>query len=103
MPPNLSQLGQRSSQREAELDSPYSSVAGLGQVRESLEGLLEGGSRLAERGTVVGPGASLLAVGDSLVPHLAPQGMVCQAIDLLGPPLGRQRLKGLDNPRMQHP
>ena len=69
----------------------------LGQVREGLEGLLEGGHRLAERGAVVGPGAGLLAVGDGLVPHLAPQGMVRQAFDLLGHPLGRERLKGLDN------
>ena len=75
----------------------------LGQVREGLEGLLEGGHRLAERGAVVGPGAGLLAVGDGLVPHLAPQGMVRQAFDLLGHPLGRERLKGLDNARVQHP
>ena len=68
----------------------------LGQVREGLEGLLEGGHRLAERGAVPGPGAGLLAVGHGLVPHLAPQGMVRQPFDLLGHPLGRERLKGLD-------
>ena len=75
----------------------------LGQVREGLEGLLEGGHRLAERGAVVGPGAGLLAVGHGLVPHLAPQGMVRQAFDLLGHPVGRERLKGLDQARVQHP
>ena len=75
----------------------------LGQVREGLEGLLEGGHRLAERGAVVGPGAGLLAVGHGLVPHLAPQGMVRQAFDLLGHPVGRERLEGLDNARVQHP
>ena len=91
------------SQREAELDGQHPGVAGLGQVREGLEGLLEGGHRLAERGAVVGPGAGLLAVGHGLVPHLAPQGMVRQAFDLLGHPLGRERLEGLDQARVQHP
>ena len=72
-------------------------------MREGLEGLLEGGHRLAERGAVVGPGAGLLAVGDSPVPHLTPQGMVRQAFDLLGHPLGREGLEGLDQSRVQHP
>jgi hypothetical protein len=83
-------------QREAELDGQYSGVAGLGQVREGLEGLLEGGHRLAECDAVEGPGAGLLAVGDGFVPYLAPQGMLRQAVDLLGPPLGGQRFEGLD-------
>ena len=102
-PPMLSQWGQRASQSEAEIDGQHPGVAVLGQVREGLEGLLEGGHRLAERGAVVGPGAGLLAVGHGLVPHLAPQGMVRQAFDLLGHPLGRERLEGLDQARVQPP
>jgi hypothetical protein len=70
-------------------------------VCEGLEGLLEGGHRLAERGALEGPHASLLAVRDSLGPHRAPQGMVRQPVDLLAYPLGRQRLKGLDQARVQ--
>ena len=101
MPPILSQLAQRDSQSEAELDGQPLGVAVLGQVREGLEGLFEGGHRLAERGAIPGPGAGLLAVGHGLVPHLASQGVVRQAFDLLSPPLGRQRLKGLDNARVQ--
>jgi hypothetical protein len=66
-------------------------------VIEGLEGLLKGGHCLAERGAVEGPGAGLLAVGDGLIPYLAPQGMVRQAFDLLGSPLGRECFKGLDN------
>ena len=89
VPPILSQLGQRASQSEAEINGQHPGVAVLGQVREGLEGLLEGGHRLAERGAVVGPGAGLLAVGHRLVPHLAAQGMVRQAFDLVGCP-GRQ-------------
>ena len=75
----------------------------LGQVREGLEGLLEGGHGLAERGAVPGSGAGLLAVGHGLVPHLAPQGMVRQAFDLLGRPVPGERLQGLDDAGVQHP
>ena len=102
-PPILSHCAQRDSQSEAEIDGQHPGVAVLGQVREGLEGLLEGGHRLAERGAVAGPGPGLLAVGDGLGPHLPPQGMVRQAFDLLGHPLGRERLKGLDNAPVQHP
>ena len=90
-------------QREAEIEGQLPGVAVLWQVREGLEGLIKGGDRLAEGGAVVGPGARLLAVGDGLVPHLAPQGMVRQAFDLLGYPLGRQRLECLNNTRVQPP
>ena len=89
------------SQSEAELEGQHPGVAVLGQVREGLEGLLEGGHRLAECGAVVGPGTGLLAVGHGLVPHLAPQGMVRQAVDLLGRPLGRECFKSLDDAPVQ--
>ena len=102
-PPILSQIAQRASQREAELDGQSPGLAVFGQVREGLEGLLEGGHRLAERGAVVGPGAGLLAVGHGLVPHLAPQGMVRQAFDLLGHPLPGERFEGLDDAGMERP
>jgi hypothetical protein len=72
-------------------------------VREGLEGLLEGGHCLAERGAVVGLATGVLAVGDGLGPHLAPQGMVCQAFDLLGHPVRRERLKGRNQARVQPP
>src|SRR5215831_8251461 len=103
MPPNLSQLDQLVSQSEAELDGPYSGVAVLGQVREGLESLLEGGHRLAEGGAVVGPGAGLPAVGDGLVPHLAPQGMVRQALHLLGSLIPGACLEGLNKAGVQPP
>jgi hypothetical protein len=103
VPPIFSQSEQRASQCEADLDGQHPGIAVLGQVRQGLEGLLEGGHRLTECGAVKGPGAGLLAVGHGLVPHLAPQGMVRQAFDLLCRPLGSERLKGLDNARVQHP
>ena len=86
---------------------------------ECLKRVLEGSHRLVERSTADGPGTGLLAVGHRLVPHLAPQGMMRQAFDLvralpagkqalrprspLGSPLGRQRLDGLDQARVQPP
>src|SRR4029450_6315835 len=101
LPPMLSECGQRAYQGEAELEGQHPGVAGLGQVCESLESLLEGGYRLAERGAVPGPSAGLLAVGDSLVPYLTSQGMVCQAVHLLGQALGREGLQHLDKPAVE--
>src|SRR5215475_3121742 len=99
----LSQCVQWFIQSEAKLEGQSPSVAELGQVREGLEGLLAGGHRLAERGAAVCPDAGLLAVRHGLVPHLASQGMMCQAFDLLPYPVRRERLQGLDNARVQHP
>ena len=42
-------------------------------------------------------GASLPAVGQGLVPHLAPQGMVGQPFDLFGQTVGREPCDGLDD------
>ena len=99
----LSQLFQRRRQSKADLEGQPPGIAVLGQVHKGLEGLLEGGHRLAERGAVVGPGTGLLAVGDGLIPYLAPLGMVRQAFDVLGHPVGRQRLESLDNAPVQPP
>jgi len=90
-------------QREAEIDGQRPGLTGLGQVREDLESLLEGGHRLAKRGVVAGPGAGRLVVGAGLVPHLAPQGMVRQAFDLLGHPVRREHLEDLDKAHVQPP
>src|SRR5215468_5421748 len=99
----LSQGAQRTSQREAEIKGSSPGITVLGQMRQGLEGLLEGGHRLVERGAVPGPGADLLAVGHGLAPYLAPQGMMRQAFDLLSCPLGRERLDGLNKARVQDP
>jgi hypothetical protein len=72
-------------------------------VGERLERLLEGGRCLVERGAVVRPSAGLPAVGDSLVPDLASQGMVRQAVDLLSSLVGREGLQDLDQARVQSP
>ena len=43
----------------------------------------------------------LPAVGQGLVPHLAPQGMVRQPLDLVVHAVPRQRLQGFDNTGVQ--
>ena len=63
----------------------------------------QGGHRLAERGTAVGPGAGLSAIGDRFLPHFAPQGMVRQPFDLLGHPVLGERFERLDQARVQRP
>jgi len=72
-------------------------------MRESAKSLLE-----VPHGLVMGqPRYGLLpglpAVRHGLVPYLAPQGMVCQAFDLLGHAVFGEYLKRLDQARMQHP
>src|SRR5262249_2339910 len=58
------------------------------------EGLVEAGRRLAERHTVAGLHPSLPAVGDGFVPHLTPQGMLGQTLDLVRAlPAGRKALR----------
>ena len=79
---------QRACQRETELDGQSPGIAVLRQVREGLQGLLEGSHSLAERGALVGPGPGLLAVGHGLVPDRAAQGMMRQVFHLLVQPVG---------------
>ncbi len=63
--------------------------------------LLEEGHRLLVRRVGERLGTGLPEVSDRLLPHLAADGMVSQALDLLGEPIGVQRLDGLDDPGMQ--
>ena len=91
------QLHQCNAQVEPEIDSLLAPVAALREVPKGHQRLLKGGCRLAEGGARHRPGASLAAVGQRLVPHLTPHGVVRQAFDLLGPALGGERLQGCNN------
>ena len=75
----------------------------LRQMREGTERLLEVPHGLAVGRPRHGLLPRLPAVRQGLVPHLAPQGMVRQAFDLLGHPVPGERLQGLDNAGVQHP
>ena len=46
-------------------------------------------------------GAGLAEIGHGLVPHLAPEGVVGQPLDLLGEPVGVESLDRLDDPRVE--
>ena len=72
-------------------------------MREGTERLLEVPHGLAVGRPRQGLLPRLPAVRQGLVPHLAPQGMVRQAFDLLGHPVPSERLQGLDDAGMQRP
>ena len=70
-------------------------------MREGAERLLEVPHGLAVGRPRHGLLPRLPAVGQGLVPHLAPQGMVGQPFDLLGQPVAGERLEGLDDAGME--
>ena len=70
-------------------------------MREGTERLLEVPHGLAVGRPRHGLLPRLPAVRQGLVPHLAPQGMMGQAFDLLGHPVPGERLQGLDDAGMQ--
>ena len=74
-----------------------------GRCCEGAERLLEVPHRLAVGRPRHGLLPRLPAVRQGLVPHLAPQGMVGQAFDLLGHPVPSERLQRLDDAGMQRP
>ena len=90
-------------QGEPEVNGLLARVARLRQMREGTERLLEGPNGLAVGRPRHSLLPRLLAVRQSLVPYLTPQGMVCQAFALLGPPVTGEGLDGRDNASMQHP
>ena len=93
---------ERRAQGEPEIDGLLARVALLRQMREGAERLLEVPHGLAVGRPRHGLLPRLPAVRQGLVPHLAPQGMVRQAFDLLGHPVPGERLQGLDDAGVQH-
>ena len=78
------QTAERRAQGEPEIDGLLARRARLRQMREGAERLLEVPHGLAVGRPRHGLLPRLLAIGQRLVPHLAPHGMVGQAFDLLG-------------------
>ena len=100
--PEFSERHQGLLQVKPEIDGLCQRVAVLGEVMQGHQRLLEGGHRLAVGRARQRPGPGLPAVGHGLVPHLAPEGMVRQPVDLLGEPLWRQPVEGFDNAGIEH-
>ena len=65
------------------LDGEHPGVGVLGEVAERVEGLFEARHRFAEGPALPQPLPRLAAVWQGLLPHLAPQGMLGQALDML--------------------
>ncbi len=70
-------------QVEPQIDGLFQRVAALGEVRQGCERLLKTRDGFAVRRAGRCPSPGLLAIGEGLVPHLAPHGMVGQAVHLL--------------------
>ena len=69
-----------------------SRVAGRRQMCQGHEGLLEVRHGLSVDRAGQRLRAGLTEIGERLVPHLAPHGMVGQPLDVLAQPLGVERL-----------
>ena len=117
--PEVARRQERRAQGEPEIDGLLARGALLWQMREGAERLLEVPHGLAVGRPPHGLLPRLPAVRQGLVPHLAPQGMVGQAFDLvwvlpsgrkalrlrihLGYLVSAERFEALDNPGVEHP
>ena len=97
-----SERHERAAEVEAQVDGLLHGRAGLGQMREGPECLLERRHGLPVCRLREGLGPGLAAVGDGPVPHLSPQGVVGQPLDLRHP-VGSERLHGRQDPRVEGP
>src|SRR5262245_17339826 len=96
------------SERKKRLSKVKPQIDGLLQRVASLRKVLEGRKRLFEEGngfSISRAGdafvSRLTAIGERLVPALAPLCVVSQTLDVLGEAVGMQRLDGDSDPRVQ--
>ncbi len=79
-----------------------SRVSGLcGQMPQGAEGLLEAAHGLPVGGSRHGLGGGLAEVRHGLRPHLAPQGVLRQPLDMLAEAIGVERLDRRHDPGVQ--
>src|SRR5207245_5479639 len=99
IPPDGRELVQREERLakvETKIDRALDLLARVGQWLQGRQCPLEAGHRLPVGRAAESLRARLPEVSDRLLPHLAPKGMVSQAFDLLGQPIGVERLERLD-------
>jgi hypothetical protein len=101
--PQIAEWTKRRAQGEPEIDGLLTRVAPLRQMREGTERLLEVPHGLAVGRPRQGLLPRLPAVRQGPVPHRAPQGMMGQALDLLGHPVSSEGLQGFNDAGMQRP
>jgi hypothetical protein len=97
----LSQLEQHSPKLDPKVDGLLQRLAGLGQIRQGHQGLLEEDRRLAVGGPGERLGAGLSKVRHGLVPHLAPERVVGQPLDVLAQSVGMEALDRLHDPGVE--
>src|SRR5262245_2022957 len=94
---------ERGAQGESQIDGLLLHGTCLWEVREDAERRLEVLYNLTAGRLCQGLFPCLPAVGQGLVPHFAPQGMMGQPFDLLGYPVPGKPLEGLDDSSMERP
>jgi hypothetical protein len=99
----FSERKERIPQIKAQINGLLARFACLRQMRKDAERLFKACHGFPVGGPGERLGSRLLAVGESLVPHLAPHGVLRQEVHLLVQPVAGQRLQGLHNAGMQAP
>src|SRR2546425_5127135 len=99
----LSEGSERIAKVQPEIKPELHGFAILGEMREGSERLLEARDRFPVSRACGSLRPGLTKVGDSLVPDLAPEGMVGEAIDLLGQPGGIQLFDRRQDLRVKGP
>jgi hypothetical protein len=100
-PLELSERKECGSKVEAEIDGALEPVAGLGQILQSQQRLLEACHRLPVGRPCQCFSASLMKICGRLLPQLPAHGMVGQPLDVLGQPVRIAALDGDDDPRVK--
>ena len=90
-------------QVESQINSLFQRVAVLGEMFQGRQRLLKTRYGFAVRRTSGRPGSGLPAIGQGLVPHCTPEGMVRQAVHLFGQVVRGEVFEHLDNAGMQAP
>src|SRR5438445_1081500 len=100
-PFEFSERKESSSKVKAKIDGLLQPLAGLGQMPEGNQRLLEASDGLSVGRSPQCLGTTLSEVRDRQLPHLTPHGMVGQPLDVLGQPVRIAALDGADNAGVQ--
>src|SRR2546427_6939971 len=99
----LSEGSERTAKVEPEIDTLLDGLATLGEMREGSERMFEPRDRFPVGRACGSLRPGLTAVGDGLFPYLSLEGMVGEAIDLLGQPVGVELFDRLHDPSVEGP
>src|SRR5207244_4392115 len=94
-PPMLAQRMQGIAQLKPEIDGLRTRVSTLGEMLQGRQRLLQVRHGLAVGRARTRLDTRLAAIGEGLLPHLTPEGMVREAFDVFTAPLGIERFQRL--------